>query len=151
MAAAYNLEAPHLGIFWYDESRRELFGVFKMPEMDIEPGYLGRRVYPQLHQNVWGDLRNPYYDAYGEYVPDSAYPDESENPMRELDYTLIPRGRIFSDDRGYQVYVGNWFFDMDEEGQEHVRRLIMNEFKLWEDDTDFVYDYHWDIGQGWGE
>lgn len=142
---------PCLGIFWYDSERRELFGVYKCQELDIVPGYLGRRVFPMLHQNVWGDLRNAYYNAYGEYVPDEKYPEEHLNPMRELDYTLIPRGRVFSDDRGYQVYLGDWFFSDNEDEQAQIGQMILDEFGLDADETDFIDDVHWHIGHGWGE
>lgn len=142
---------PMLGIFWYDGERGELFGIFKDDEKNIEPDSTGRRVFPVLHQDVWGELRNKYYDAYGTYVGDAKYPIEESNPMRELDYTLVPRGRVFSDDTGYQVFVGDWFFSMGEEEREDVKQLVLDEFGLWEGETVFVDDIHWHIGHGWGE
>lgn len=142
---------PHIGIFWYDGKRRELFGVFKSCEEDIEPDMLGRRVFPILHQNVWGVLRNEYYNAYAEYIGNEKYPEEADNPMSQTDYTLVPRGRVFSDNEGYQVYVGDWFFSMDSSEREHVMQLVLDEFGLWREETEFIDDIHWHIGYGWGE
>lgn len=140
-----------LGIFWYDDQRCELFGVCKDLEGNIAPDANGMRVFPVLRQNIWGDLRNRYYDAYAQYIGDDKYPDEEANPMKELDYTLVPRGRVFSNETGYQVFAGDWFFSMPLQDQECVKNLILEEFGLWEDETDFIDDIHWHIGNGWGE
>lgn len=139
----------YLGIFWYDERRKQLCGITKQPEMSIQPDFMGKRTIGVLHMNTWGEFRNRYYNQYAEYVSDEQYPNEETNPFAGLDYTQVPRGRVDSTNDGYDIMVGKWFFDSPD--QELIRRLVLDEFNLIGDETDFVYDYHWDIGQGWGE
>lgn len=141
---------PKIGIFWYDRDRDRLFGVAKMREVEVIADALGKRTFPILHVHVWEEMRNRYYDRFGNFVADEIYPSEDGCPYAESDYTQIPRGRIFSDDRGYQIYVGSWIHD-DGIDVEHVIEMIKDEFDLPDDEAEIIEMYHWDIGNGWGE
>lgn len=145
------VDSPKIGIFWYDANAHKLFGVYKCNENKITPDASGMRVFPILHKDVWNDLRNPFYNAYGEYVPNDEFPNEENNPVHYGDYTLVPRGRVFSDDYSYLVFAGDWLFESDTEEREAIKSLILREFDLSEDETDFIADEHWNVGVGWGE
>lgn len=140
------MSEPKLGIFWYDEINHKLIGVYSQPESQIKEDYKGVRVFPVLHVEVWEELYNKYHNKYGEYIPDEEYPNERTSIFNVRDYTQIPRGRIFSDNYGYQIYVGNWI-----NKHKNVVDLILKEFNLPEDETQIVLDEHWNIGHGWGE
>lgn len=142
---------PKLGIFWYDEGNQKLFAVNSLPENKISPDYNGKRVYPILHVEIWNELYNKYHDQYNNFVPDDVYQDEDSCPYKEIDYTKIPRGRIFSTEDGYQVCVGDWFYKIG--NPEIVFNIILKEFnlELYEDEVELIIDEHWNIGNGWGE
>lgn len=95
---------------------------------------------------MWEELYNKYHNKYGEYVPDEEYPDKETSPFDISDYTEIPRGRIFSNSEGYQIFVGNWI-----EKYKNVINMVINEFNLPDDETEVIIDEHWNIGNGWGE
>lgn len=119
-----------------------------MPENQITPDGQGKRTFPLLHEKVWEDLYNQYHNQFGDYVPDEYYLEEDSCPYAEIDYTQIPRGRIFSTDDGYQIYVGDWINCDD---YEYIVDLIEEQFNLPYDETEVIIDSHWDIGSGWGE
>lgn len=131
-----------LGIFWYDENKRELTAVYSTYEDDIPPFQNGKRSFPILHRDIWIEKHRECYNQYGEIKP--GYEDSI---FLEPDYTLVPRGRVSSDSEGYQVYIGDWIdYDFD-----YIKSLILYEFGLLEDETDFIHDVHWNIGHGWSE
>lgn len=120
---------------------------FQGPESKVSENYNGNQVFYHLHCDVWDDIKNHYYNRFAEYIPDEKYPIEDENPFSADDYTRVPRGRITGTPTEYRVYHGAW---MDEDF-DYIKQLILDEFELDEDETTFVYDYHWDLGNGWGE
>ncbi len=85
---------PKLGIFWYDVANQSLFGVEKI---DAEQATFvnGRATIGKLHKTYWqkqhhraeakGDTRSIFY--------------------QEHNYTLIPQGRIFLDEKTDRFYV----------------------------------------------
>lgn len=129
---------PKLGIFWYDAANQSLFGVEKI---DAEQATFvnGRATISKLHKTYWqkqhhraeakGDTRSIFY--------------------QEHNYTLIPRGSVFLDEKTdhFHVCVGSWLHQVD---AEKLHELIEDEFNL-PIDFEFVEDYHWDLGHGWSE
>lgn len=129
---------PKLGIFWYDAANQSLFGVEKI---DAEQSTFinGRATISKLHKTYWqkqhhraeakGDTRSIFY--------------------QEHNYTLIPHGRVFLDEKtdSFYVCVGSWLHQVD---AEKLHELIEDEFNL-PIDFEFVEDYHWDLGHGWSE
>ncbi len=121
-----------LGIFWWDNTSKELFGVNSSPAEDCRwytsPQFgtkvrTGRR----LHQSVWKR----------EAI-------RGRDRRFKGDYTKVPRGRVFEfADTGYVVYTGSWINDCAE-----AKKEILYEFQL-PDNTEFRLDSHWDIGHGW--
>ena len=127
---------PKVGIFWYNPSWKELFGVVSHPVRDYTRANAsdGRITCSELHEDVWrkeynrqkhhGDGSGPFLGPY-------------ENK---------PRGRVFyiMAENRYVVMVGRWLEDHPE-----ARALILEEFDLPSDKTTFEYALHWDIGQTW--
>ena len=133
----YEEPMPAVGIFWYDPEENELFGVNKkeltpqMIEAAAEKGipYIN---YPHYHRPVW--LKQRYAAAA-----------KGEESKFAGDYSQTPRGRVaWSVDR-FEVLVGSWARDIEDE----LRVLIKKHFAL--PDFEFRYDEHWDLGRGWIE
>lgn len=123
-----------LGIFWYDDNKKELFGV-KSSLSDGVKWYHSStwntnvRTEPRLHEQIW---QKEYF--------------RQKDKRFRGDYTRIPRGRIFEfENEGFKVLTGSWIDDYP-----NVRELILDEFEL-PQDTEFMQDSHWDIGHGWSQ
>lgn len=127
-------DEPLVGIFWYSVSDNELFGVTNSPALD-----LAWRMSPQfgteiktdrrLHQKIW---KNHHFN---------------NEPRFAHNYMYTPRGRVFEfKDEGFKVYTGKWINDYPQ-----AKDLIIKEFQLPIDNTEFVIDEHWDIGHGWSQ
>ena len=132
---AFDTQLPCVGIFWYDEQTKSLFGVRKKelsPKAAEEAAEKGLPFinYPQLHRQVWA---KEYYRAQAKQV-------ESKFTG---DYTKIPRGRVAWNVNKFIVLVGKWA----EPIQDELSELIEQEFSL--PYFEFVYDRHWDLGYGW--
>ena len=97
----------------------------------------GRATIGKLHKTYWqkqhhraeakGDTRSIFY--------------------QEHNYTLIPRGRVFLDEKTDRFYVcvGSWLHDGvagHEVDAEKLHELLEDEFNL-PVDFEFVVDYHW--------
>lgn len=128
-------EEPKVGIFWYNISKNELFGVVSHKTSDYaKPNAGGGQITcSEMHEDVWKKNFNKqkYHNLEGPYV--GAYQDK-------------PRGRIFftpSTGR-YTIAVGKWF-----ETHQEVYDLLLEEFDLPDELTDVRYGEHWDIGQTW--
>lgn len=128
-------DSPMVGIFWYDPKNHELFGI------DSELAY-GREFYrsssmgdsvrtgKKLHKKVWSKEHH-----------------RGKDPRFQSEYTVVPRGRVFEfEGRGFKVYTGSWINKYPE-----AKQMVIDEFELPEDDTEFVQDSHWDIGHGWSD
>lgn len=130
-----NGDEPKVGIFWYNVSKNELFGVVSHKRSDYTRANAGGGLITcsEMHEDVWKKQFNKqkYHGGEGPYI--GAYQDK-------------PRGRVFyspAEDK-YIIAVGKWF-NLHEE----VYDLIMLEFDLPEDKTIVKYGEHWDIGQTW--
>ena len=126
--------SPYVGIFWYQSDRDELFGVNKV-EADLLPfTSTGLKTTPRLHKQVWAKEYNKYRQS--PHVP---------TPFYQPDYTKLPRGRVFQRDDGrFEVMVGSWI-----QRYPQVKQLITDEFELPANNTSFIIDSHWNIGNGW--
>jgi len=129
-----NQDEPKLGIFWYDPVADELFGVHTEFADDREYNSSGQKTCRTLHRKIWQKEKNR---AVAKGIK-SKYTG---------DYTLIPRGRVWQQesDSAFYVTVGTWINEYPQ-----VKQLVIVEFEL-PNDTEFRYDYHWDIGQGWSD
>jgi hypothetical protein len=130
------VDDPCVGIFWYDLNENELFGIRSNIAEDINFYYSDMlnqyvRTTKFLHYAVWQKECNRGKD----------------DRFQTLNYTEYPRGRIFEiKDKGFEVYVGNWINDYPE-----CKELILDEFQLPRNKTEFVIDIHWDLGHGWSD
>jgi len=132
---AFDTQMPCVGIFWYDEDSKSLFGVRKKeltPKMVEEVADKGLPFinYPQLHRQVWA---KEYFKAQAKHL----------ETKFSGDYTKIPRGRVAWNIDKFIVLVGKWA----EPIQEELSALIEEEFSL--PYFELVYDRHWDLGHGW--
>ena len=124
-----------VGIFWYDPTTDELFGVKSANVNDVEyyksTIFEGQEVKTcrPLHYKVW----------------DREYHRGKDKRFRG-DYTKVPRGRVFYvKGQGFIVVVGDWINDYPE-----AKEDILFEFNL-PDDTQFKIDSHWSINHGWSD
>ena len=128
-------EEPLVGIFWYDAEKDELFGVKSTQAREATPYRSNTfstevKTEARLHRQVW---QKEYF--------------RGKDKRFRGDHTLIPRGRIFEFvGEGFRVYTGSWI-----EEYPHVKNMILDEFELPKDNTEFVQDIHWEIGHGWSD
>ena len=128
------VDEPCVGIFWYDPENNELFGIRSIIADDVSyyhSDLLNQdvRTIKFLHYAIWQKEANKGKDKR----------------FQTTDYTKYPRGRIFEiKDYGFEVYVGNWINKYPQ-----CMDLVIDEFDLPEDNTNFVIDSHWDLGHGW--
>jgi len=127
---------PKVGLFWYNRSRNELFGVVSHKISDYTQANAsdGRITCSEMHEDVWKrEFRKQNYhgDGSGPYV--GAYQDK-------------PRGRIFYNIKSdtYEVAVGKWLEEFPQ-----AYELILEEFNLPKEKTSAKYAVHWDIGMSW--
>lgn len=130
-------EMPSVGIFWYDTTEHDFFGVHKKqvtPKMVEDAALKGIPYinYTQLHKQIW---TKEYFRALAKH----------ENTKFQGDYTQIPRGRVAWNIDKFIVLVGKWA----EDRQEELTELIEKYFHL--PYFEFYYDPHWDLGHGWSE
>jgi len=135
---------PKVGIFWYDINENNLFGIEKI-DADKVVFVNGKATVGKLHKTYW---QKQHHRAVQKKDVTSIFYDEHN-------YTMIPRGRIFLDEKDgkFYVYVGHWLADGIDGHQidiNNFREVLADEFNL-PDDFEFVIDYHWDIGHGWSE
>lgn len=126
---------PYVGAFWYDPDREELYGQKPTLASDI----------PFYHSSQWSkDVRT------GRALHKSIWKKEhfkGKDPRFTGDYTEKPRGRVFEfKDEGFIVFTGSWIKDYPE-----AKQLIIDEFQLPSDNTQFKIDDHWEIGHGWSD
>ena len=129
-------DEPKVGIFWYNATLKQLFGVVTHKRTDyLRPNAGGGLVTcSEMHEDIWKkEFRKQKYHGGG------------IGPFKG-EYQMKPRGRVFyspADDQ-YIIAVGSWI----DESQEAID-LIIEEFDLPRDKTVVQKASHWDIGQTW--
>lgn len=126
---------PMVGSFWYDPIKKELYGVSSTLAEDV-PFYKSNQFNDevktgrQLHEKIW---QKEFY--------------RKKDNRFSGDYTQKPRGRVFEfKDKGFVVFTGEWINKYPE-----VKKLVIEEFQLPKDKTEFRIDSHWDLGHGWSQ
>ena len=129
-------DEPKVGIFWYNATLKQLFGVVTHKRTDyLRPNARGGLVTcSEMHEDIWKkEFRKQKYHGGG------------IGPFKG-EYQMKPRGRVFyspADDQ-YIIAVGSWI----DENQEAID-LIIEEFDLPRQKTVVQKASHWDIGQTW--
>lgn len=129
---------PKVGIFWYNATLQQLFGVVTHKRTDyLKPNAGGGLVTcSEMHEDVWKkEFRKQKYHNGGV----GPYKGEYQNK---------PRGRVFyspAEDQ-YIIAVGSWIDDHKE-----AIELIIDEFDLPRPKTIVKKASHWDIGQTWND
>ncbi|MBQ8456072.1 MAG: hypothetical protein IJ540_00515 [Prevotella sp.] len=128
-------DEPKVGIFWYNATLKQLFGVVTHKRTDyLRPNAGGGLITcSEMHEDIWKKefRKQKYHGGIGPF---------------KGEYQMKPRGRVFyspADDQ-YIVAVGSWI----DENQEAID-LIIEEFDLPRDKTVVQKASHWDIGQTW--
>jgi uncharacterized protein YcaQ len=128
-----NQEDPKVGIFWYDETGDELFGVTATYADQLPFNANGVKTERTLHKSWWKKQQEKA---------------KAKNQFASIfmkDYTLIPRGRVFQRKDGtFELMCGSWI-------NEHIVELVKDEFNLWNVLLEVKIDTHWEIGHGWSE
>ena len=131
-------DEPKVGIFWYNTTLKELFGVVTHKRTDyMKPNAGGGLITcSEMHEDVWKkEFRRQKYHGGG------------VGPFKG-EYQYKPRGRVFyspANDQ-YIIAVGSWV----EDNREAID-LIIDEFDLPKDKTIIRKASHWDIGQTWND
>jgi len=126
-------DEPKVGIFWYDEKTDSLFGVNKSFAGELQYNFNGLKTVRILHKQWWQKEKNKRLSK-GEDIG-----------IFSVDYTQIPRGRIFQYKNGtFQLMCGSWI-------NEHIIDLVKEEFDLQNVPLEVKKDEHWEIGHGWSE
>ena len=131
-------DEPKVGIFWYNATLKELFGVVTHKRTDyLKPNAGGGLITcSEMHEDVWKkEFRRQKYHGGG------------IGPFKG-EYQMKPRGRVFyspADDQ-YIIAVGSWIDDHAD-----AIALIEEEFDLPHDKTVVQKARHWDIGQTWSD
>jgi len=129
-------DEPKVGIFWYNPTLKQLFGVVSHKRTDyLRPNAGGGLITcSEMHEDVWKkEFRKQKYHGGG------------IGPFKG-EYQMKPRGRVFyspSDDQ-YIIAVGSWI----DENQDAID-LIIEEYDLPREKTVVQKASHWDIGQTW--
>ena len=131
-------DEPKVGIFWYNATRKELFGVVTHKRTDyLKPNAGGGLITcSEMHEDVWKkELRRQKYHGDG------------TGPFKG-EYQMKPRGLVFfspADDQ-YIIAVGTWI----DQSPEAIDQIIV-EFDLPREKTIVKKASHWDIGQTWND
>lgn len=131
-------EEPKVGIFWYNATLKQLFGVVTHKRTDyLKPNAGGGLITcSEMHEDVWKkEFRRQKYHNNG------------VGPFKG-EYQFKPRGRVFyspTNDQ-YIIAVGSWI----EQNEEAIDQII-EEFDLPREKTIVQKASHWDIGQTWND
>jgi len=131
-------DEPKVGIFWYNATRKELFGVVTHKRTDyLKPNAGGGLITcSEMQEDVWKkELRRQKYHGDGK-------------GLFKGEYQMKPRGRVFfspADDQ-YIIAVGTWI----DHSPEAIDQIIV-EFDLPREKTIVKKASHWDIGQTWND
>jgi hypothetical protein len=124
---------PQLGIFWYDPKEDELIFVNKVFAHQVGFRWGGQKTIDAMHIAVWQSEKNKAKS-------------KAKVWKYSRDSSDTPRGRVWEiKNKGFVVTIGSWLDDYP-----HVKDLILKEFNL-PKNTEFRYDYHWDVGHGFNE
>lgn len=131
-------DEPKVGIFWYNATLKELFGVVTHKRTDyLRPNAGGGLITcSEMHEDVWKkEFRRQKYHG------------GSVGPFKG-EYQMKPRGRVFYNpaDDEYIIAVGSWI-DQSPEAID----MIIEEYDLPRDHTVVQKAPHWDIGQTWND
>ena len=126
-------EDPKVGIFWYDKTGDELFGVTASFAAELPFNDRGTKTVGTLHKTWWKKQQ------------ERAKAKNQLNSIFLKDYTQVPRGRVFQRKDGtFELFCGSWI-------NERIVELIKDEFNLWNVQLEVKVDTHWEIGHGWSE
>ena len=131
-------DEPKVGIFWYNATLKELFGVVTHKRTDyLKPNAGGGLITcSEMHEDVWKkEFRRQKYHGGG------------IGPFKG-EYQMKPRGSVFyspADDQ-YIIAVGTWIDNNSE-----AIDLVIEEFDLPKEKTVVQKATHWDIGQTWND
>lgn len=134
MATFADKGEPKVGIFWYLPDENDLFGVTSVNLRDGRKSKYGITC-GKLHKDYWS---KEYHRAKNKKKLDSIF---------FTDFTKIPRGRIFYNEKNntFDVYVGSWYKDYESD----LENLLKDEFDL--PSLRFIQSEHWELGHGWSE
>lgn len=138
-SSLHDEDKPCVGIFWYSPANKECFGVVKARKGEsnyVKSGFGGACTCKELHKYVWKKEHN--YDKFH----------DTEKTYFKGDYKDKPRGRVFfsEEDNKFYVMVGSWINDNPD-----AKKVILDEFNLNGFSVEFVENFHWDIGNGFGD
>ena len=131
-------DEPKVGIFWYNPTKKELFGVVSHKYSDYsKPNAKGGLVTSsEMHEDIWKkEFRKQKYHSDG------------TGPFKG-EYQWKPRGRVFynpAEDHFY-IGIGQWIDENPE-----AEQLIIEEFDLPASKTSLWKQPHWDLGQTWND
>lgn len=131
-------DEPKVGIFWYNPTLKELFGVVTHKRTDyLKPNAGGGLITcSEMHEDVWKkEYRRQKYHGGG------------IGPFKG-EYQMKPRGRVFYSpvDDQYIIAVGSWIDDNTD-----AISQIIDEYDLPREKTIVRKATHWDIGQTWND
>ena len=142
-------DEPKVGIFWYNATRKELFGVVTHKRTDyLKPRSAHRDAL--LAKNAGGGLitcSEMHEDVWKKELRRQKYHGDGTGPFKG-EYQMKPRGRVFfspADDQ-YIIAVGTWI----DHSPEAIDQIIV-EFDLPREKTIVKKASHWDIGQTWND
>ena len=113
-------EAPKVGIFWYNASLKELFGVYKVSLKSSE-----------VQKTFYGVTSKMRHEQYWQSFPFIGSCQDK------------PRGRVFYKDNQFLIYVGDWIGDCYE-----AIDMVAKEFDFDKEDYDIVKDSSFDMHCG---
>lgn len=131
-------DEPKVGIFWYNPTLKQLFGVVTHKRTDyLKPNAGGGLITcSEMHEDVWKkEFRRQKYHGGG------------IGPFKG-EYQMKPRGRVFyspANDQ-YIIAVGSWI-----DNNTDAISLIIDEYDLPREKTIVQKATHWDIGQTWND
>lgn len=127
---------PKVGIFWYQQIAKRLFGVIAVDKDSIKKPNVGGGLITcyELHKDVWKKR-----------FREQKYKNNGVGPYKG-DYKDHARGRVFYNPNTdtYQIGVGSWINESPE-----AKEAIIEEFNLQNQKYEFKIIIHWEIGMGW--
>jgi hypothetical protein len=124
-------EKAEVGLFWYHPVLEELFEVYSMPAILLKEKQF---TYPKLHKTIWQKLHHSAINREQKGLP--------YDPIYLMDYTQVPRGRVFFINEIFYVFVGEWITN-------DIKKMIIKQFNLKNSQVVFKTDIHWNLGHGW--